>query len=297
MTGRALRLPPLNALRAFEVSARQFNFRLAAEELGVTQGAVAQQVRALEADLGIRLFDRLPRALALTDQGRSYANRLQRAFEAMTEATLALRPQPLRLTISVTPSFASKWLLPRLPEFTQAHPDIELHIVATQGLSNFKSDGVDIAVRQGRPPFGSDLNADLLFEQEIVAVCSPLLLGKLARAITPKSLGKYPLLDDAHNLWPEYSERVLKRPLSAASKRVGFNQTALAIDAALAGQGVALASRCLVESDLAAGRLVLAFEAVMRSSGSYYVLVPRKSRLPKATAWVHDWLLSHKSSE
>lgn len=149
----ASRLPPLNALRAFEVSARHLNFRIAAEELGVTQGAVAQHVRGLEADLGLKLFDRMPRALAITDQGRRYASQLRRAFELMTEATAALRPEPLRLTISVTPTFAAKWLIPRLPAFTSQHPDIELRIVASDSLSTFQGDGVDIAVRYGRPPW------------------------------------------------------------------------------------------------------------------------------------------------
>jgi len=113
----------LNGLRAFEASARHLNFRLAAEELGVTQGAVAQQVRGLEADLGIRLFDRLPRSLALTIEGRAYATRLRRAFELIAEATAALRPAPQQVTISVTPTFAAKWLIPRLPEFIPDSPD------------------------------------------------------------------------------------------------------------------------------------------------------------------------------
>src|SRR5580700_3554040 len=130
------RLPPLNALRAFEASARHLNFRLAAEELGVTQGAVAQHVRGLEADLAIKLFDRLPRTLALTGPGRSYAAQLRRAFDLMMQATAALRPEPLRLTISVSPTFASKWLIPRLPDFTTAHPEIELQILASESLSN-----------------------------------------------------------------------------------------------------------------------------------------------------------------
>src|SRR3712207_1094044 len=113
MNRYAPRLPPLNALRAFEVSAQHLNFRLAAEELGVTQGAVAQQVRGREADLGIKLFERLPRTLALTRHGRRYAGQLRRALELMAEATAALRPEPLRLTSSVTPTFAAKWLMPR----------------------------------------------------------------------------------------------------------------------------------------------------------------------------------------
>lgn len=147
-------LPPLNALRVFEVVARHLNFRRAADELGVTQGAVAQQVRSLEAHLAIKLFERLPRGLGLTDAGRSYQASIRRAFELIAEATQVLRPEPLHLTLSVTPTFASKWLIPRLPDFTASHSHIDLRVLATDRLSSFQNDAVDLAVRYGRPPFG-----------------------------------------------------------------------------------------------------------------------------------------------
>jgi DNA-binding transcriptional LysR family regulator len=115
MAGSIRRLPSLNGLRAFEVASRHLNFRIAAEELGVTQGAVAQQVRGLEAEIGMKLFERHPRTLALTDAGRSYVTSIRRAFELISEATGTLRPEPFHLTISVTPTFASKW-----------RPDLEL---------------------------------------------------------------------------------------------------------------------------------------------------------------------------
>jgi LysR family glycine cleavage system transcriptional activator len=117
MSNGIRRLPALNALRAFEVAARHLNFRLAAEELGVTQGAVAQHVRALEAQLGLQLFDRNPRSLSLTPAGRGYVGHIRRAFEIISDATARLRPEPRHLTISVTPTFATRWLLPRLPAF------------------------------------------------------------------------------------------------------------------------------------------------------------------------------------
>jgi LysR family glycine cleavage system transcriptional activator len=287
-------LPSLNALRAFEAAARHLNFRLAAGELGVTQGAVAQHVRGLEADLGLKFFDRLPRALALTDQGRIYAAQIRRAFELIVDATGALYPEPLQLTISVTPTFASKWLIPHLPHFTEAHPDIDLRILARESLADFQSDGVDIAVRQGRPPFGAGLDADLLFEQDLVAICSPALLTHPPRPLRPDEIGRFPLLIDAHDLWPAYIEEALQQPYAAAAKRVRFNQTALAIDAAIAGQGLALASRFLVRSDLASGRLAQAFAAVMRGSADYYVVSPRKPRRPGPTAMVRTWLLQQR---
>lgn len=288
------RLPPLNALRAFEAAARHLNFRLAADELGVTQGAVAQQVRGLEADLGIKLFDRLPRTLALTDQGRRYAGQLRRAFEVMVEATAALRPEPLRLTISVTPTFASKWLIPRLPAFTAAHPDVELRIVATESLANFRSDGVDLAVRQGRPPFGAGLVADLLYEQEVVAVCSPALLGTPPRRLSPEDVDHFTLLNDAHDLWPEFIERALGRSTASTAKRVSFNQTSLAIEAAVASQGLAVASRFFVEQDMETKRLVQAFAPTMRGGLDSYVVTLRKPHHPKPTETVRQWLLEQR---
>lgn len=297
MTGFPNRLPPLNALRAFEASARHLNFRIAAEELGVTQGAVAQHVRALEANLGIRLFERLPRSLALTVPGRGYAAQLRRAFELLTEATAALRPEPERLTISVTPTFASKWLLPRLPDFARVHPKIELRILATEGLSNFQTDGVDIAVRQGRPPFGPNVVADLLFEQDVVAVCSPTLLGNGRAGLSLGELDRFTFLNDAHDLWPEFAERVLRRAVPASVRQVRFSQTSLAIDAAAAGQGVAVASRFLVEEDLRAGRLVKAFPLTMRGGLNAYVVTLRKPRHPIPTAVVREWLLGHRGNE
>ena len=293
MQERSNRLPPLNGLRAFEAAARHLNCRLAAEELGVTQGAVAQHVRGLEADLGLKLFDRLPRALALTAPGRGYADHLRRAFALMVEATSALRPEPLRSTISVTPTFASKWLIPRLPDFAAAHPQVELRVLASETLANFQSDGVDVAVRQGRPPFGPGLVADLLFEQEVVAVCSPALLPASPRPLATGALDQFALLHDAHDLWPEFAERALGRSLPMTSKRVRFNQTSLAIDAAIAGQGLAVASGFLVEQDLAAGRLVRAFAPGMRGALDSYVVVPRRPRRPESTGLIRSWLLAH----
>ena len=270
------RLPPLNALRAFEAAARHLNFRLAAEELGVTQGAVAQHVRALEADLGIKLFDRLPRSVALTEPGRSYAHQLRRAFEVMTQATTALRCEPLRLTISVSPTFASKWLIPRLPDFTAAHPDIELRILASESLANFRSDGVDIAVRQGGAPFAADLAADLLFEQNLVAVCSPRLLVHPPRPLSPTELDRFTLLSDTHDHWPEFAERTLERSLSPSARQLRFSQTSLAIDAAIAGQGLALAADFLVEQDIDAKRLARAFAPTMRGRMDSFVVGLRR---------------------
>jgi len=284
-------LPPLNALRAFEAAARHLNFRIAAQELNVTQGAVAQHIRGLEADLGAKLFERLPRGLALTDEGRAYVPNIRRAFDLISEATLLLRPEPARLTISVTPTFATKWLIPKLPEFVAHNPLVDLRILASESLSSFQSDGVDIAVRQGRAPFGPGLMVDLLFPQQIVAVCSPTLLPAGASEIAPADIRHHVLLYDAHNLWPEFMEKALGLKMTTEPKRMRFNQTGLAIDAAIAGQGIALASRFLVAADIAAGRLVQPLSAEMRGTQDFHVVMPRRQRHPEPTQAVRQWLL------
>lgn len=271
--------PPLNALRAFEAAARHLSFRSAADELHVTQAAVAQHVRGLEALLGMPLFQRLPRRLVLSDEGAAYADSLRKAFTLIDDATQALLRQPARLTISVTPTFASKWLIPRLPDFMDRHPQIDLRILATPAISDFQADGVDIAVRQGRPPFGPSLRADFLFAQDVMAVCSPALQGR--------PLQQQVLLHDAHNLWPAF----LGQHDPAGGKHLRFNQTSLAVDAALAGQGVALVSRFLVQQDLAAGRLVQALPGTLRGEQDFHVIAPQKPRHPEAVQSVRSWLL------
>ena len=283
------KLPSLNGLRAFEVSARHLNFRLAAEELGVTQGAVAQQVRGLEAELGVKLFERLPRTLALTGEGRGYIADVRRAFDIIAAATGDLRPQPVRLTISVTPTFASKWLIPRLPDFTARHPDLDLHILATERISSFQTDGVDLAVRYGRPPFGPGLSAELLFEQEIVAACSPMLLKGREPPRSADALAGFTLLHDAHNFWPEFIETHLGGAAPPSLKGISFNQTAHAIEAAIAGQGIVLANRNFVSRDLEEGRLALAFDGHLRGPSDFYLVWPRYRKsiaLQAVTAWM-----------
>lgn len=201
------RLPNLNGLRAFEAAGRHLTFRAAAEELGVTQGAVAQQVRQLEAGLGMALFERLPKGLMLSEAGRAYHGRIAGAFDEMRQATAALRPTPGRVTISVTPSFAAKWLIPNMAGLAERHPDVDLRIMATEKVSSFHGDGIDLAVRQGRPPFGASIEAVLLFPQELIAVAAPELLGDRRVPVTPAQLAQLPKLRDAHGHWPAFCAR------------------------------------------------------------------------------------------
>lgn len=269
------RLPPLNALRAFEMAGRKGSFRAAADELHITQGAVAQQVRGLEERLGIALFRRLPRGLALTPAGAAYLNDVSRAFGILASATAKLQKRPDTVTISVTPTVATRLLIPRLADLQAALPGVELRTLATEALSDFEHDQVDMAVRLTRPPFPPQLEAAPLF---------------------PDELQTLPLLHDAHNHWPAFLQALTPcedtPPATTLLPGPTFNQTSLALDAALAAQGVAIACRAFVADDLAAGRLVQVSTVTLRLPAGYFLVRPRSTPSPSAQA-VWDWCLTH----
>ena len=288
-------LPPLNALRAFEAAGRHLNFRAAADELGVTQGAVAQQVRGLEDHVGMPLFERLPKGLAFTAAGRGYHARVAEAFATLREASAILQPQPAKVLISVAPTFAAKWLIPHLPDFTASHPDIDLRILATERLSSFHADGIDLAVRLGEPPFGAALDAHRLFRQEIVAVASAGIMAEQPSPLDMTALEALPKLHDTHDLWPSFLR--LCGAKQSRGRDIRMSQTALAIDAAMAGQGVALVSRFLVAADLEAGRLVQAVPQVLRGPGDYFLLARRGAKRTEAAEEAFRWLVEAADPE
>lgn len=292
------RLPPLNGLRVFEAAGRHLNFRAAADELGVTQGAVAQQVRGLEAHLSLRLFERRAKGLAFTGVGRSYHGQVSAALALLQEATEALKPEPSKVTISVTPTFAAKWLLPNLPILTARHPEIDLRVLATESVLSFHADGIDLAIRQGQSPFGASLDARLLFRQEIVAVAAPALIAKESLPLASDALNRLALLHDTHNLWPAFYRHVFGVRDLAASKGLSFSQTSLSIDAALAEQGIALASRFLVDRDLRSGRLLQVVPGTLRGDRDFYLLALKTDRRQRAVDDVINWLetQSHSNS-
>lgn len=283
-------IPPLNGLRAFDVAGRRLNFRAAADEMGVTQGAVAQQVRQLEAHLGIALFERLPKGLALTSVGRSYHERVAAAFADLRSATAQLKPEPGKVLISVTPTFASKWLIPNLPDFSEKHPEIDLRILATEKVSSFHSDGIDLAIRQGSPPFGATLNATLLFKQDLIAVVAPRLLDTMQDPNNPETLSRLPKIHDTHDLWP----KVLKEwdVIDQSTRGLRLSQTALAVDAAISGQGAALVSRFFVASDIDAGNLLEIGPSNTIGTHDFYLLTLRKTIPSSAIDTVVSWLKS-----
>ena len=283
-----MRLSNLNALRMFDAAARHLNFRRAAEELHLTQGAVAQQVRALEKQIGLTLFDRQPRGLSLTPTGRDYHLPIRRALDLIETATNQLAPQTARITLSVTPSLASKWLVPRLAGFAALHPDITLSIIASERLADFVSDGVDIAIRQGKAPFAAGLHTVLIAKTNLCAVTSPAIAAHLAGRGLADFVDQK-LIQDGHNFW----DQVLAEAGFAARHRpMQLNQTALAMDAAANGQGIALAPMLLARDDIIRGKLVALWHDTSAGIGGFYLLHPQNRRPHPAREKVKEWLLA-----
>jgi LysR family glycine cleavage system transcriptional activator len=283
MTALRRRLPPLNALRAFEAVARHLNITQAADELSVTPGAVSQQVQNLEDYLGVTLFRRTPKGLSLTDSAQSAVPVLHEAFERLAEATSILQPSkdPQRLTVSAAPSFAAKWLTPRLARFNEQHPDIDIWLSASMELVDFSKADVDLAIRYGRGGYVG-VETRRLMSEMVVPVVSPTLLQSAPLA-SPAGLAEYVLLHDespdADPSCPSWAMWLAARGIRDVDGSRGprFNQSSLVIEAAVAGRGIALAKRALAQEDIAAGRLVTPFEIETAVEFAYYLVYPRKS--------------------
>jgi len=288
---RTSRLPPLNALRAFEAAARLESFARAADELAVTPGAISQQIRTLEEHVGAQLFVREGRGLSLTQAGRAAANVASDAFETLERAVSLMR-QPLQrraLTVSVAPSFAGKWLAPRLHRFQADHPGVEVWIAATSERVDLSAGAADLGIRYG-PGGDMTLNEEMLLPEEVLPVCSPDLLRDGPALNTPRDLDGRTLLHDASPEsevdgadWSSWLKARNVRGVDTAGG-VRFNQSALVIDAAVAGRGVALAKRALAQNDLASGRLVALFADGTSPVRSAYQIVTARNRPLSADA-------------
>ncbi|MEM8812116.1 MAG: LysR substrate-binding domain-containing protein [Pseudomonadota bacterium] len=282
-------LPNLNALRTFEAAARHLNFRRAAEELNVTQGAVAQQVRRLEADLGHRLFRRQARGLSLTEIGQDYHEQIAQGLGLIRQATRSLPAKTQRLTLSVTPSIASKWLVPRLSRFSEIHPAIELNVIASEDLANFAADDVDLAIRQGLSQTASKTQSRLLAPLNLQAVCSPAYAARNHSALERRDFASLHLIQDGHRHW----ERILLGAKAPAKRPImQFNQSALAIDAAVEGQGLALAPALLITAERSDSRLVTVWREDTDDGLGFHIVHPipvrRQSALPALIEWLMD---------
>jgi len=287
------RLPPMNTLRAFEAAARHLSFTQAAEELHVTQAAVSHQIRTLEEALGVRLFRRLNRAIRLTEEGQEFVSEVRKALSHLATAVerLAAPAAGGPLTVSVLPSFASKWLVPRLGRFRDKHPEIDVRINPSIQLTDFQRDDIDLAVRYGRGRY-EGLESVWLMTEDIFPVCSPALLSGANALRSPGDLRGHTLLhDDGHVDWAMWLLVAGVRDISPTQGPY-FTDSAMVIQAAVEGQGVALARGALAADDLAAGRLVKPFDIAIPTDYAYYIVCPKATAHHPKIAAFRGWLLA-----
>lgn len=290
------RLPPLNALRAFEAAARHLNFSRAADELSVTPGAVSQQIQNLEDYVGAALFKRTPKGLLLTDAAQTALPALREAFDRLAEAAslLTAAVDGRRLTLTAPPSFAAKWLVPRLGAFEQAHPQVDVWLSAGIELVDLAAGEVDVAIRYGSGRYPG-LEVRRLLNETVIPVISPELL-KEQPLESPDDLKNHVLLHDGSpdldDSCPDWSMWLAARGLRGVDGMRGprFNQSSLVIEAAANGRGVALAKLTLAQADLDAGRLVAPLQIATAVDFAYYLVHPKaKGRLPQVKAFI-SWI-------
>jgi LysR family transcriptional regulator, glycine cleavage system transcriptional activator len=304
------RLPPLNALRAFEAAARHLSFKKAAVELHVTAGAVSHQVKLLEAHLGVPLFRRLTRALELTPEGQTMLPKVRAGLENLQEAVdqLRLRESRVVLNVAAPPNFASRWLVPRLEGFTSAHPSLELHVASRLSMIDGHANGDTRAPepREEAPTanirFGSGhypgFVVDEIFAAEYVPVCSPRLLHGEHPLRKPSDLRHHTLIHDdsivedaARPKWSDWVEAAGVEDVDL-SRGPHFSDAALAFDAAIEGLGVALAIKPLLCAEIRAGRLVVPFDIVAPTRWSYFLVTSAADAAEAPVAAFRDWILA-----
>ena len=291
-------LPPLKALRAFEAGARHLSFTKAAEELHVTQAAVSHQVKLLEDHLGVVLFRRYTRRLALTEEGRSLLPAVGEAFDLIAQAVAALDRGAghSRLTVSLTHSVAGKWLVRRLGRFRDAHPEIDLRLHHSMEVVDFARDDVDLAVRWGRGGWPG-VESDFLKAEVVTPVCSPALLEGPHALREPSNLRYHSLLHDYdYDDWTQWLRAAGVKDVNPRNGPI-MDETAIVLQAAIDGQGVAIADLTILADDLAKGRLVQPFDLTLPSDYAHYVVYPPGAlKQPKVKAF-RDFLLAEAAAE
>jgi LysR family transcriptional regulator, glycine cleavage system transcriptional activator len=287
-----MRLPPLNAVRAFDAVARLGSVRAAAEELAVTPAAVSQQLRVLEAHLGIALTQRHGRGLVLTDPGRTWHGEIARHLRAIALAAERVRPGRRVVQVTVVQSFGSRWLMPRLSSFTAREPEIEVRIDASPVVADFTRDPFDLAIREGRGVY-PDTESVRLFPLEFVPVASPAVARQLKRRNGTVDWARVRLLHEvSYDYWPDWIATAGVADVDVA-RGLFFSHTMLALDAASEGQGVALAPLCLADRELARGALTIVDPRPFAPGTGIYLAWPRRGLRTLAPAAIafRDWLI------
>ena len=307
------RLPPLNALKAFESAARHLSLKRAAQELSVTPAAISHQVKALEDYLGVALFHRLNRGLELTPAARAALPKLSEGFDSLTQAVARMRPEPDsgQLTVSVAPSFASRWLMPRLHRFFAAHPDLDVRITARTRLPNKRGHDLeveratvenwleesDVAILYGHGDYAG-YRVDKLLALTVAPICSPRLMQGEHPLRRPRDLQFHTLVHDDTGtrydgiaFWDVWLKAAGVDSLDTG-RGSHFGQPELALDAASDALGVVATLPVLAAAELAAGRLVLPFDLQVPLPSAYYVVCPEPAMRRSAVAAFRDWLLA-----
>ncbi|MCA1366576.1 LysR family transcriptional regulator [Bradyrhizobium sp. BRP14] len=278
----------LNGLRAAEAVGRLGSLAAAADELGVTPGAISQQIAKTEAQLGRTLFERSPRGLVVTDSARPLMMRLSNAFAELAEAVAQVRRRDESvLTVSVAPVFAARWLVYRLNRFAERHPEIRLRIDATTRLANLETSDVDLAIRVGAGGWPG-VRSELLLEQEVFPVCSPALAAGLR---VPADILKLPAVIDEHAMF-SWEVWLKAAGLSGAQMTVRhtFNDASLALDAAIAGQGVMIAWQTLAGYAVMKGSLVAPFGIRAKTGFAHYFVTSASRRESAAVIAFKQWV-------
>jgi LysR family glycine cleavage system transcriptional activator len=283
---------PLNALRVFEAVASHLSFTAAAKELGVTTAAVSAQVKALEADIGVPLFRRHTRAVALTQEGAELLPGVRRGLDELRRAVDRIRRERVggMLNLSVPNEFLQRWLLPRLAEFTRRHPEIEVRFGPSRAGLDFSRDDFHAAILYGSGQWPG-LKAERLLDEWVFPVCSPALLAKLGPIETLTDFARYPLIHSRSEPWPDWLRRVGGDTTRADIAPV-TEDSAATLAAVEQGKGVALARWSLVAADIAAGRLVRPMMPSVQQHAAWYLVAPPEHfALPKVVrfrAWLVD---------
>jgi LysR family glycine cleavage system transcriptional activator len=288
------RLPPLNALRAFEAAARHLSFKQAAAELCVTPGAVSRHIGNLEQDLGTSLFVRHNRSIHLTRHGETYLADMRDAFERMTLATAALRSAVIdekSLRVKLPPTCAMRWLVPRLAGFHTQHPEISVQISTSHEEVDFDHDEVDLAIQYGTG-VGAGLAGERLFDEVLLPVCRPGLIDD-ARPVDPGDLAENVLLHSfrrPHD-WPRWFEAA-GIPDRKITREIVFENSSLTCQGAIDGLGIAIAQAAFVRDEIKSGRLVCPSDLPLHTDYGYYLVCPKAKTREKKVRLFQSWIAS-----
>ena len=285
-------LPPLNALRAFEATARLGGVLKASEELHVTHGAVSRHVKQLEQWLGVELFLRANRSMKLTPQGRVYQQSIATALDLIREASqlVSNSKPPNTINLATTHSVATRWLLNKLPGFSKLQPDIEVWLTLEQGLTDFAKQNIDLAIRLGSGPW-PNLHCVPLLRDRLVVVASPNLLARGEPLKTPHDLNGYALLHD-QDPNTQWSRWCVLHQVHLDNVHAGprFSSTDVLLNAAISGQGIALVNLFLANADIEQGNLTIALEQSVELGDYVWLVMPEHADSSHNIAAFCNWL-------